>query len=141
MNIIPADLIELTEWNGTGFRHLTEIGKYSVAVLRHYDGVSTNKISRIERHNATDEIFILTAGKAAMVVFKENNLNSEPVVFSLEINKITKVKKGVWHQVMLSADAHIIIFEKSDTTKENSEYFIPDSPLERMILKKIRQTE
>ncbi len=131
---IDEDLLAIGEWSGEGFRQIMEIEYFRVAVLRYFEGVSSKKISRIERHHETDEIFILTEGSAGMVLFHGNDLSGEPLVFQLKKNRAYNVKKAVWHQVFLSSDANIFIFERTDTNRENSEYHYPDDTLSKAIL-------
>ncbi len=136
-NRIPSSLLETAEWNGGGFKPLFEIGDYRVAMLGYFSGVSAENISRIERHNLTDEIFILTEGSAHLVLLKGDNKKPDSLVLPMRRNVAYNVKAGVWHHVLLSPDAHIIIFERADTSKENSDYFKPDPELVEKIRAKL----
>jgi ureidoglycolate hydrolase len=132
-NDIPQSLMEKGEWSGEGFKPVIKIGEYRLAVLKYFSGVSADNINRIERHNLTDEIFILTEGTARMILLEVGNSKFETYIFPMRRNTAYKVRAGVWHHVLLSEDAYIIIFEKADTSKENSEYFIPDPELVKKI--------
>jgi ureidoglycolate hydrolase len=132
-NDIPASILEKGEWTEEGFKPVIKIGEYRLAILRYFSGVSSDNITRIERHNRTDEIFILTEGTAWMILLEGGNDNFETHVFPMRRNIAYNVKAGVWHHVILSEDANIIIFEKADTSKENSEYFKPDPELVKTI--------
>ena len=132
-NEIPMSLLEKGEWAGEGFKPVLKIGGYRLAVLKYFSGVSADNINRIERHNLTDEIFILTEGAAWMILLENAGEKSGLHVFPMRRNAAYNVRAGVWHHVLLSEDAHIIIFEKADTSKENSEYFIPDLEMVKKI--------
>lgn len=43
-----------------------------------------------------------------------------PVI--MDPGEIYNVKQNTWHTIILSRDAHIIIVENADTTRENSEF-------------------
>lgn len=136
-NDIPLSLLETAEWSGEGFKPVLEIGGYRLAVLRYFSGVSRDNIVRIERHIDTDEIFILTDGNAQMIILESAGENSGVHVFPMKKNSLYNVKKGTWHHVLLSRDANIIIFERADTSRENSEYFKPGAELVKIILDRI----
>ena len=40
----------------------------------------------------------------------------------MELNKIYNIPKGEWHNIKVSEDALILIYENADTSKFNSEY-------------------
>ena len=61
-----------------------------------------------------------------------------PYIIPMQLNVAYNVKRSVWHHVVLSEDAHMIIFEKADTSKENSEYKILNPDVQEKIREKIR---
>ena len=107
---------------------LVAFESWRVAGLNHCDIVDIANLTRVERHLETDEVFILTAGRAALIV--ENGGENETgaargnpfEVIPMKPNTLYNIKKGVYHHVVMEKDASIIIVENSDTTAENSEY-------------------
>jgi hypothetical protein len=91
----------------------------------------------VERHNKTEEVFILTVGKADLIIIEEKDGRQIPHVIHMGLNVAYNVKQSVWHHVVLSADAHIFLFEKADTSRENSDYMTLDSDTQDKIREKI----
>ena len=116
-----TELIEIKNFNGFGYQALVSHGAWRVAVLRYLDELKIENIHTMERHTATDEVFILSFGKAMLILGGNDNLISDFHSVTMKIGEIYNVKKNTWHTVVLSEDAHIIIVENDDTSKDNSE--------------------
>ena len=112
-NQLPEGL-EIKDYNGEGYDRTHVYDNWCVAFLNYADRF--DKITYIERHLLTDEVFVLLQGSAELLIGE----TCEPV--TMEPFKIYNVKAGVWHAIRVSRDAKVLIVENSDTTKENSEY-------------------
>ncbi len=76
------------------------------------------KITYLERHNETDEIFILLKGKAVLICKDCEGLHT----IELESGKLYCVPKACWHNIRIYEDTVIAVVENADTSKENTEY-------------------
>jgi len=107
---------------------LVDFESWRVAGLNHCDLVDIANLTRVERHLETDEVFLLTAGRAALIVERggENETGAargNPFeVIPMKPNTLYNIKKGIFHHVVMEKDASIILVENSDTAVENSEY-------------------
>lgn len=108
--------LEIIEYNGAGFDPSFNSDGWRVAFLNYGEENAEGKITFLERHLLTDEVFILVNGSAKMLI-GENGTELD-----MEKNKLYVVKKAVWHNVVMSEDAKFIIIENHSTCKENSEY-------------------
>lgn len=106
--------IEITDNTGIGYKALADNGRWIVALLNFCPDVE--KIIKLERHMESDEAFCLLRGRASLFVGEE----MKP--YKMEPNRIYHVKKQVWHAIVLSRDAQVLVVENSDTTAANSEY-------------------
>ena len=97
-----------------GYEVKHTFGAWRVAYLRYAERF--DRITYLERHLETDEIFVLLQGKAVLL----HGVNIEKT--QMELNKIYNIPKGVWHNIKVSKDALILIVENEDTSKSNSEY-------------------
>jgi hypothetical protein len=140
INQIPAKLIEVGESFEPKYKPVLDFEGWRVAMLR--KSVVEDNLSgvKVERHNETNEVFILTAGEADMIVCDEGDIPGKMFIIKMEDNVAYNILRAVWHQVIMSKDAHIIIFEKTDTTVHNSDYFTFDEKTSASILQKIRET-
>jgi hypothetical protein len=118
----PVQLVEVGEYFGAGYAPVLDFHGWRVAMLRYGDHTSPERFHRIERHRETNEVFILTAGAADLIIFDGDEQPTEPQVIPMRLNVAYNVEQAVWHHAVLSDDAHIVLFERSDTSQANSDY-------------------
>ncbi len=119
---VPAHLVEVSAFFGEGYRPVLDFSGWRVAMLRHGPGLTAASLSRVERHRETNEVFILTAGCADLIIGDGDAIPTAPVVVSMQPNVAYNIRQAVWHHVVMSPDAHIILVERSDTSRANSDY-------------------
>ena len=92
-------------------------------MLRHCDGVDRSTFYRVERHWNTNEVFILTAGQADLIILDGDDAPLGPGhVIPMQQSVAYNVGQSVWHHVLMSPDAHIVLFERSETGLETTDY-------------------
>lgn len=116
------ETVETKSFRGQGYKALVSYGTWRAAVLRYLEEMQPEKINRMERHTMTDEVFILTEGKAILLI--SGNLPELGEIESIEMKTgdFYNVKRNTWHAVLMSCDANIVIVENDDTGRENTEY-------------------
>ena len=120
---VPARLVEEASYFEDGYKPILDFHGWRVAVLRDTEDVRPEAVSRVERHRETNEVFILTEGQADLIIFDGGDQPAEtPHVFPMELNVAYNIQDGVWHHCVLSEDAHIVLFERTNTSAENSDY-------------------
>jgi ureidoglycolate hydrolase len=129
-----SDLLEIMEHHGNGYQPLVDFGSWRVAILRSEEGSQPLEIKFMERHTHTDEIFVLLAGKATLIVGEMGGNEDVVLPQVMEMGKLYNVKQNAWHTCLLSPDASLLIVENSDTGGENTEYYeIKDESRKRII--------
>lgn len=108
--------LDILEHAGEGYARVIDGPKWTVAELNYADRFDERKIPYLERHNLTDETFVLLAGEATLLIGE----NAERV--SLEMLKCYNVKAGVWHNIIVTPGTRVLVVENSDTSKENTDY-------------------
>ncbi len=115
--------LEIKRFDGNGFQPLLHFGTWRVAILRWEQSMLPEKITFMERHTQTDEVFVLLRGEATLILGgnfdKVSSIHSQP----LETGTLYNVRQNVWHTVVLSRDASILIVEESNTGEKNTEYY------------------
>lgn len=134
---ISSDLVETGSCFEQRFEPVIETGDWRIAVLRQCANVMPGDVQRVERHNETDEVFILTVGKADLIILEEIADKQKPHVIPMQQNVAYNVKRSVWHHVNLSEDGHIFLFEKANTSTGNSEYMLIAPEIQKEIRAKI----
>lgn len=120
MGNIDEHLLEIRSFDGAGYQPLIDYDKWRVAILRYCDDLLPERIFAIQRHNETDEVFILLAGRCILFLGEGNDTVTSITAVDMEPRKLYNVKRGAWHSHTLNNDASVLIVENSDTTIQNS---------------------
>ncbi|GEM_PF-6125058 len=83
------------------------------------------KLFQMGMHFETDEIFVLTEGKAHLVTSEEDPVTKKHRfrVDEMEKSVVYNVPKNVWHYVITNEDTRMIIVEANGTSTENGKSF------------------
>ena len=123
MKQIPEHLVNIGKSFEQTYKPVLDFEGWKVAMLRHFNEVDPRRFYRVERHWNTNEVFILTAGRADLILCDGDSQPTEIYVFPMELNVAYDIQKSVWHHVVMTKDAHIILFERSETGDETTDYF------------------
>jgi hypothetical protein len=88
----------------------------------------------MQRHNETDEVFVLLEGRCILFLGKGQDAITSITAVDMVPRKIYNVKRGVWHNHTLNKDASVLIVENSDTTIQNSPKKLLNDDQRRQIL-------
>lgn len=135
---VPQTLVQVGEYFGVGFQPVLDFEGWRVAMKRAADSTSPAKFHAVDRHNETNEVFVLTSGKAEMLLMEGSNTPANFHLFPMALNVAYSVQAAAWHHVFMSDDAHIIVFERSNTTRENSDHFELDADTIAAIRSRVR---
>ncbi len=117
-----SDLLEVLEYNGEGYKPLMHYGAWRVAILRWIVGLQPEAQTYMERHLQTDEVFVLLNGQVWLVLGGNSAKADSLCIQKMEQGKLYNVRQNVWHTVVLSKDATILIVEENNTGEANTEY-------------------
>jgi len=120
---ISEELLEVREHNAEGYRPVVDFETWRVAVLNYSPSLRAEKITSMQRHNETDEVFVLLRGRC--ILFLGQGDASVTHVFAEDMVplKIYNVKKAAWHTHSLSEDGMVLVVENRDTTFDNSPFY------------------
>ncbi len=117
---INPKYLEISEYQEEGYRPLVDYGVWRVAVLNYIDELLPEKIGQMQRHDETDEVFVLLRGRCILFLGEGEQSVSHIHAQDLEPHKLYNVKKSAWHTHTLSRDASVLIIENRDTDISNS---------------------
>lgn len=100
-------MIEKHIFTGEDFKVAMEFENWKIGLLRYSKRFSS--FDRLERHLLTDEAFILLDGEAILYTDTEKKC----VVYN--------IPRAVWHHIVVSKDATVMVVENSSTCEENTE--------------------
>lgn len=121
---MDSNLVEITFNKDPGYKPLVYFERWRVAILNDDpEQFRKEKVHFLERHNETDEVFVLLSGECTLLVGGLGECPGAIEEVVMEPNKIYNVRKSVWHNLIGSEGFAVLIVENADTSKENSEYF------------------
>lgn len=119
--MIDESLLEIRQYSGEGYRPLIDYKTWRVAILKYCDELLPENITKVQRHNETDEVFVLLQGECTLFLGAGKETVTKIFPQKLEPLKLYNVKKAVWHTHTLSKEAVVLIVENQDTTTLNSD--------------------
>lgn len=117
--------IELSQYTGEGYRPLVAFESWRVAVLNTDPGLLPERITHMQRHDRTDEVFVLLKGACTLILSDDADAPTALYGVRMQPGIAYTIKKGVWHTHTLAEDTSVLIIENDDTGEENS----PSAPL------------
>lgn len=112
--------IEITDFPSKDYQPLVDYEGWRVAVLAYCENTRLEKIKTMQRHDRTDEVFVLIRGKVTLYTGGDGETPENIQAVRLEPYKVYNVKKGVWHNHVLDEEGIVLIVENSDTEDTNS---------------------
>jgi mannose-6-phosphate isomerase-like protein (cupin superfamily) len=112
------DLCDIFGWDEEGYAPLVFSADWQVAILNWEPGAAVEAVYRVERHQQTDEVFVLWRGSGALVIAGETGLE----VIDAIPGKLYNVRQGTWHTVIGTKDSSWIIVEKKNTHLSGTAY-------------------
>lgn len=119
---IDPSLLEVLTHTGPAFRPLVDFGGWRVAVLNYIDHLKAEKLTNMQRHDETDEVFVLLQGRCILFVGDGNEDAGTIHAEDMAPLTVYNVKRGTWHNHTLSEEASVLVVENSGTTVDNSPF-------------------
>ena len=94
-------MLEVYEWSGLGFAPLVFTEGWQAALLNWEPLFDRKNLDEIERHNHTDEVFVLLRGRA-MIFTRADDEALQAV--EMQRGKIYNVPARVWHNLVATRD-------------------------------------
>jgi len=114
----PPHRMDAFRWEGEGYQPFVSHRGWLVALMNWAPRFDPANVGPVERHNQTDEIFVLTHGRSLLFVHNDNAIQA----VDMQPGVIYNVTRGTWHGTLGTHDASWLIVESSDTSAENTDY-------------------
>ena len=130
----PEHLLEVHRHDGPSYKPLVDFEAWRVAILNASDDLLPENLTRMQRHNQTDEVFVLLAGRC--ILFVGDGVETVTRLHAVELapGQVYNVRRAVWHTHTLSADAKVLVVENRDTTYDNSPFTALDQRLHQTLI-------
>lgn len=113
--------IENYEFTGEGMKRVYENAKWTVGIKNYKPANDIANIDCIERHNQTDELFVLISGSCVLVSAVEENGGYTFSALRMETNRVYNIPQSLWHNTITQNDTKMILIEDSSTGMDNSD--------------------
>lgn len=110
--------VEIHHWAQQGYQPLVFSHDWQVALLNWEPIFDLQQAGEIERHNRSDEVFVLVKGQAALFTL---STDGEFVVSEMVPHYIYNVTQGTWHNLIATRDATWVIVENRCTHVDDTE--------------------
>jgi mannose-6-phosphate isomerase-like protein (cupin superfamily) len=110
--------LEVYEWAGEGYKPLHFSKGWQVALLNWEPLFDRKNLNEIERHNESDEAFVLLKGRAVLFTRPEGG---ELKAVEMESGVIYNVPRAVWHNLVATRDVKFLIVENRGTHLDDTE--------------------
>ncbi len=136
---IPEAILEIKEYAGAGYLPLIDYGEWRVSILRFAGELLPRNLGKMQRHDETDEVFVLLAGRCILFIGEGQDRIARVYGQDMEPLKLYNIKRGCWHTHTLGQDAMVLIVENRDTSQANSPEMGLDVQQRERILELTRQ--
>jgi ureidoglycolate hydrolase len=114
--------IQKFEFGEEGLKRVYENDKWMVGIKNWKPANDIANIDCLERHNETDELFILLSGSCVLLAANEKAGGGlELSATKMESGKVYNIPCSLWHNTVTSKDVKLILVEDSATGSANSE--------------------
>ncbi len=134
MAAMAEGLLEIRSYDGEGYLPLIDFGSWRVAVLRYIDELEADRLDKMQRHDETDEVFVLLTGHC--MLFLGDGEAEIGAIHEVEMEplKLYNVKRGTWHTHTLQQETTVLIVENVNTDLTNSPVMVLTSDQRRRIV-------
>jgi len=119
---IPDSLLQILTYDGAGYQPVVDYQSWRVALMNYTPELLPEKILQLQKHNETDEVFVLLAGRCILFLGEGTEEVTRLHAVDMQPFKIYNVRRGVWHSHTFSPDARVLIVENCNTTEANSPF-------------------
>lgn len=113
--------IERYTYAGEAMQRVYENKKWTIGVKNWKPGSDPGMIDCLERHNETDELFVLLRGSCVLVCAEETDGGLKFDAEAMDPGAVYNIPQGLWHNAITSRDAKLIVIEDVSTGMSNSD--------------------
>ena len=114
--------MSVEHFDGEGLKRVVESGSWFVGIKNWKPANDVGEFDCMERHLATDEVFVLLEGGCTLLVDHAADDSCTDIrCIPMRKNAVYCIHPGVWHNTITTRDAKLILMENRDTSMDNSE--------------------
>ena len=113
--------IQKFEFGEEGLKRVYENDKWMVGIKNWKPANDIANIDCLERHNETDELFVLLAGSCTLLSAVEENSKLAIKATAMEPMKVYNIPRSLWHNTVTMKSTKLILVEDVSTGAKNSD--------------------
>lgn len=113
--------IQKFEFGEEGLKRVYENDKWMVGIKNWKPANDVANIDCLERHNETDELFVLLAGSCTLLSAVEENGKLAIKTTAMEPMKVYNIPRSLWHNTVTMKSTKLILVEDVSTGAKNSD--------------------
>lgn len=133
---MKKEYIDVLSYEGEGYLPMIDFETWRVAFLRYCEELEVQNLKTMQKHNETDEVFILLEGNCTLFVGGSGDTINEIDAIAMKQKQLYNVKRGIWHTHTLDKNATVLIVENQNTSDLNSPTEVLDSEQIQILLNK-----
>ena len=122
-------------YEGEGLIRVFENEKWTVGIKNWKPMNDIANINNLERHNGTDELFILLKGRCTLLFANETADGLDIQAVEMEPLKVYNIPRTLWHNTVTQKDTKLALIEDSSTGSANSD----EIPLTEAQIARVRE--
>jgi ureidoglycolate hydrolase len=136
---LSETLLEVHEYVNVGYKSLVAYDDWRVAILNYIDELLPERLDKMQRHDETDEVFVLLQGRCILFLGEGGEKVSQLHAVDMRPLKLYNIKRGCWHTHTLDQVARVLIIENRDTADENSPVIALDNEQRTQLVRMTQQ--
>ncbi|HIT89511.1 MAG TPA: cupin [Candidatus Merdenecus merdavium] len=108
-------------FDGEGMQRVYENDKWTVGLKNWKPANDITGITNLERHNKTDELFVLLKGSCTLIYANPVKDGLDFKAIEMEQNKVYNIPASLWHNTITSKDTKLVLIEDSSTSMDNTD--------------------
>ena len=113
--------IQKFEFGEEGLKRVYENDTWMVGIKNWKPANDRANIDCLERHNETDELFVLLAGSCTLLSAVEENGKLSIKATAMEPMKVYNIPRSLWHNTVTMKSTKLILVEDVSTGAKNSD--------------------
>jgi len=111
------------EFSGEGMKRQYENEKWTVGIKNWKPANDITGIDMLERHNQTDELFVLVSGSCTLISAEETANGMVLGKVEMKPEKVYNIPMTLWHNTITTKGTKMILIEDSNTGESNSNFY------------------
>ena len=109
------------QYDKEALKRVYENAQWTVGIKNWKPSNDIGQINNLERHNCTDELFVLLNGSCTLVYAAEKAGSLNLKTIEMRPYSVYQIPPALWHNTIMSKEAKLLLIENSDTSMENSD--------------------